>query len=168
MSSLVFVKYCPRCDAENPRLQSLCLGCHADLTMVRAEPRRSATDAATAPAARDGGSRCILELVADPCVRIEVHPGQVVGRTDAADIALAERVTEWQFISSRHAQFTRRGEQWYVKHIGGTNYNIVDGERYTDDDEVALYDTSVLVISKTVFRVRIEGTDDANTPGGLE
>ncbi len=170
--STVFVKYCPNCGAENGRLQALCLQCNADLTMVRAAPRREEAPPAPAPAASGiviehtarvevSGPEdcCVLELVADPAVRFTVLAGQTVGRTNAADIVLAEKVPDWRYISSCHARFTRRGAQWYVTHAGGTNFNIVDGTQYRTDDEVALYDNSVLVLSKTAFRVKIGGHD---------
>lgn len=181
--STVFVKYCPNCGGENGRLQPLCLQCNADLTMVRAEPRRDEAPAPPAPAeastpptavpiqhtarVETAEDCCVLELVADPAVRFAVRAGQTVGRTAAADIVLEQQVPDWRYISSCHARFLKRGAQWYVTHAGGTNFNIVDGTKYTGDDEVAIYDNSVLVLSKTAFRVNIGG-HDADPGGGTE
>lgn len=165
--SSVFVKYCPACGRENPRLQPLCLDCNADLTMVQAmlkQDEETAAPAAAPPAVpahtmliEEPCAGCTLELVADPNVTFAVADGQTVGRTGDADVALAERVPDWQYISSRHALFTRRGEQWYVRHVGSTNYIMVDGAKYAEDVDVAVYDNTALVLSKTAFRVRISG-----------
>ena len=50
---------------------------------------------------------------------------------------------------------TRRGEQWFVKHIGTSNYIMVDGEKQSSDDDIALHDGSVLGLPLCQFMVRI-------------
>lgn len=151
MSEYTYVKYCPLCGAENPRQQAFCLQCFdGDLSTVPVEPRRcgeSSTDA-TATAC------CVLELLDDPQVRFSVAEKQTIGRTDKADVVLCG-VPKLDWISGAHARFFRRGEQWYVQHIGSTNFIKVDGQMYQGNEEVALYDGSVLVLSLTPFRVHL-------------
>jgi hypothetical protein len=121
-------------------------------------------EAAPAPPAEEPQTRQVellatvtLELVDEPQVRFRVKEGQAVGRTAKAEVVLAD-VPKLDWISSRHARFFRRGEQWYVQHIGGTNFIKVDGELFKGQEEVALFDGSILVLSLTPFRVRLGGT----------
>lgn len=99
----------------------------------------------------------VLELLDDPTVRFAVTEGQTVGRTEKADIILSG-VPKLDWISGAHAKFLRRGDQWYVQHIAQTNFIRVDGEQYTGQQEVALYDGSILVLSLTAFRVKSENS----------
>ena len=174
MSEQPFVKYCPLCGAENSCRQAFCAHCgDGDLSIVPDEPCRSVkpapaaqpnearvpATAVTPPANEatmhvDTERRCILELIADPDKRFTVAEGQTVGRTAKADVPLGD-VPKSRWISSIHAKFSRRGEQWYVQHIGHTNFIKVDGETYTGQQEVALHDGSILVLSLTPFRVTI-------------
>ena len=176
MAEIVFVKYCPLCGAENPRQQAFCLSClDGDLSTVSVEPRRKSPPpvtvppAANAPAAASAVSAeteepdtkkvtdaCVLELVDDPSVRFTVRENETVGRTDKADVAL-RGVPKLDWISSAHAKFLRRNEQWYVQHVGQTNFIKVDGETYTGQEEVAIYHGSIIVLSLTAFRVNLEG-----------
>ena len=98
----------------------------------------------------------VLELLDDPSVRFAVAEGQTVGRTEKADIML-RGVPKLDWISGAHAKFLRRGEQWYVQHIAQTNFIRVDGEQYQGQQEVAIYDGSILVLSLTAFRVKVDG-----------
>lgn len=96
----------------------------------------------------------ILELLDDPSVRFAVEEGQTVGRTEKADILL-RGVPNLDWISGAHARFLRRGTQWYVQHIAQTNFIRVDGDQYRGQEEVAVYDGSILVLSLTAFRVKL-------------
>lgn len=158
MGELTFVKYCPLCGAENPRQQAFCLSCFdGDLTTVPVEPRRDAEPAATpaqdaaaeTPAPADG---LVLELVDDPARRFRVGDKQSVGRNTKADVILAD-VPNAEWISGAHARFFRRGAQWYVQHVGHTNYIKVDGETFSGQEEVPIHQDSVVVLSLTAFRV---------------
>jgi hypothetical protein len=160
-SDLVFVKYCPLCNAENPRQQAFCVHCHdGDLSTVPVELKHE--DPTTTPPARALGTAatdsaiCTLELLDDPAFVYTIHAGQSVGRTDAADVVLAG-VPKLDWISGAHARFTRRGTQWFVQHVATTNFIKVDGETFKGREEVAIHDGSVLVLSLTAFRVRLQG-----------
>lgn len=160
MQEIPFVKYCPLCGAENPPRQAFCIKCvDGDLSTVPIEPRRDTqTDVpaaeelpspSIAPAAT---AYCILASIDDPMLRFIVREGQTVGRTERADVVLAG-VPKFEWISGIHAKFTRRGTQWYVRHVGQTNFIKVDGEKYDGREEVALHDGSILMLSLTAFRV---------------
>lgn len=194
MTDQVFVKYCPLCGAENPRQQAFCLACmDGDLTVVSVEVRR-ARDVAPADGTAVIGERAgqtatsvrterrsdrristrqvvelatlTLECIEDPALRFVVEEGQTVGRTDKADVVL-RGVPKLDWISSAHARFFRRGEQWYVQHIGATNFVKVDGETYRGREEVTLQDGAIVVFSLTAFRVLLEGCGDADCGGGM-
>ncbi len=171
MSELVYVKYCPLCGAENPRQQPFCQACQdGDLSTVAIEPRRdqlqNAAEDAVMPEGDAAGSETpaagaqaatpsiILELLDDPSVRFAIGEGQSVGRTEKADVILSG-VPKLDWISGAHAKFFRRGAQWYAQHIAQTNFIRVDGEQYHGQEEVAIYDGSILVLSLTAFRVKI-------------
>jgi len=162
MADIVFVKYCPLCGAENPRQQAFCLTClDGDLSMAPIEARREATpepDSAVplADPSLPTATTLTLELVENPTVRFSVCENQTVGRNAQADIVLCE-APKLEWISSIHARFLRRGAQWYIQHLGTTNFIKVDGETYTGQEEVAVYHNSVVVFSLTAFRVDLEG-----------
>ena len=160
MSDLVYVKYCPLCGAENPRQQPFCLSCQdGDLSTVAIEPRRAQPkepegEAAAVDAQPDAAPACVLELLDDPRVRFAIQQGQTVGRTEKADVVLQD-VPKLEWVSGAHAKFFRRGSQWYVQHIAETNFIRVDGELYRGQEEVAIYDGTILVLSLTAFRVKL-------------
>ena len=163
MSELHFVKYCPLCGAENPRQQAFCLKClDGDLSTVPVEPRRAAKAPPATPVTeerpdtRKVATACMLELVENPSIRFTVRENQTVGRTAKADVVLAN-VPKAEWISGAHARFLRRDEQWYIQHIGHTNFVKVDGETYNGQEEVAIYHGSIVVLSLTTFRVNLEG-----------
>lgn len=160
MSDLTFVKYCPLCRAENPRQQAFCVKCmDGDLSTVPVEPRRQQGQQGTLATSSTASTtpHCVLELIDNPTLRFTVLPGQTVGRTEKADIILCG-VPQFDCISGVHAKFTRRGEQWYVQHLGETNFIKIDGETFRGKEDVAIFPGSVLVLSLTAFRVIIEGT----------
>jgi ribosomal protein L40E len=163
MSGSDYVKYCPLCGADNPPQQAFCRACRdGDLTTVAVEPRRAvtpqaafavepATAAAPAPTA---AAVCVLTLLEDAAVSFTVREGQSVGRTAKADVPLTG-VPRLDAISGRHALFTRRGTQWYVQHVGQTNFIKVDGDLFTGTEEVPIYDGTVLLLALTAFRVTV-------------
>jgi ribosomal protein L40E len=158
MAEAVYVKYCPLCGAENPRQAAFCARClDGDLTTVPDEPRR---DDAPAPAplaapVEPPRARCTLTLIENPALVFTVCEGQTVGRTRKADVPLTG-VPKLEWISGSHARFFRRGPQWFVQHIAQTNFIKVDGDTFRGNEEVALHDGSVLVLSLTAFRVKLE------------
>jgi pSer/pThr/pTyr-binding forkhead associated (FHA) protein len=85
-----------------------------------------------------------------------VKEGQTVGRTKKADIML-QGVPKLDWISGIHARVFRQGEQWYIQHLGETNFIKVDGEMYKGREEVAFYDGSIVIFSLTAFRVSLGG-----------
>ena len=108
---------------------------------------------APSPAAAAAESHLAIELLDDPSFRFTIRAGQTVGRTEKADIILAG-VPKLDWISGAHARFLRRGEQWYIQHIGATNFIKVDGEMFQGPQEVPIHDGSILLLSLTSFRVR--------------
>ncbi len=161
MGEITFVKYCPLCGMENPRQQAFCLSClDGDLTTVPAEPRREASAPVQAPPptvapAGEAATALYLELVDNPAIRFRVQANQSVGRNEKADVILAD-VPKVEWISGAHARFLRRGAQWYVQHIGRTNFITVDGETFAGQEEVPVRQDSVIVLSLTAFRVTFE------------
>ena len=170
MSDIKNEKFCPVCGEANGNFQPLCSSCRADLTMVRPE---FAQDDDLSNVINEnfldnviqvdentpfttGGLN--LQLVSDPEIVYSICHNQTIGRSNEADIVLNESTPELAYISRRHARFIQRKGQWYVVHEGTTNFISVDGIEHTDDAQIAIYENSVLVFSKTAFRTRIEGT----------
>jgi len=164
MAEVAFVKYCPLCGAENPRQQAFCLKClDGDLSAVPVEPRRDAAPPPLAASVGDAGEAAdnpvlILESVENPAVSFAIRENQTVGRTDKAQVILRD-VPRLEWISGAHARFLRRGAQWYVQHVGHTNFIKVDGETYSGQEEAAVYHGSIVVLSLTSFRVNLESPD---------
>lgn len=182
MSDAIVVKYCPVCNAQNPAVASFCSECDWDLLNVPAETRRDLVSAApeegeavTAqaetwqpepavpsapeteddlPTKRAASGACILEVLENPALAFTIRPGQTVGRAAKADVVLVG-VPNLEYISRTHARFLHRGEQWFVQYVAEGNFIKVDGEEFTSDDEVALYDGSIVVLSLTSFRIKI-------------
>jgi len=172
-NEVTFVKYCPLCGTENPRYQAFCTKCQdGDLSTVPGEPLRQAKAKGKQPVPAttetvqpdkpdtyqiaDTLAACTLELVDNPAIRFTVREDQTVGRASKADVVLAG-VPKLDWISGVHARFIYRNEQWFVQHMGQTNFIKVDGEIYKGKEEVALYHGSILVLSLTPFRVVLEG-----------
>lgn len=169
MNEQTYVKYCTLCGAENSPRQAFCVHClDGDLSIVPEEPRRQPAQGETeepAPLPRTvppedesatvhvaAERLCILELIDDPTKRFYLDVGQTIGRSARADVVL-EGIPKLKWISGIHARFSKRGEQWYVQHVGQTNFIKVDGEKFEGQQEVALHDGSILVLSLTSFRV---------------
>jgi pSer/pThr/pTyr-binding forkhead associated (FHA) protein len=168
MSDAIVVKYCPACGLENLPNESFCTECDFDLLTVPSEPRRDLLESPLESATGDGstalGSRpapdeprdfCRLELLEDSSVSFHVKPGQSVGRGVEADVLLSG-VPHLTYISRRHAEFSKRGSQWFVQYVASGNFIKVDGETVTDDSLVALHDGSILVLSLSTFRVVLQ------------
>lgn len=178
--SNTFVKYCPLCDAENSRLDPFCTSCgDADLSTVPVEPSRhvitettiekNATDQSSPPPISLNGTRrvdfpkntacndtCVLELIDNPSISFVITAGQTVGRTEKADIIL-KGVPQFEWISGAHARFFKRTEQWFVQHVAETNFIKVQGETYEGQEQVAIYNNYILVLSLTSFRIKLPG-----------
>lgn len=107
-----------------------------------------------------GPAQLVLELVERPELRFTVADGQTVGASRdeqrRADVTLTG-VPNLDYISSVHARFFKRGEQWFVQHSGSTNFIKVDGTKFEKREEVPLHQDSVVVLSKTPFRVLLGG-----------
>ena len=163
-----YVKYCPLCGAENPRQGAFCRSClDGDLSSVPAELKHVTVlklppqpppdeEAAPEPDTREIAviAACLLEVVEDPRLSFRVQDSQTVGRSDRADVAL-KGVPKADWISGVHARLFRREDQWYVQHLGQTNFIKVDGEQFKGREEVPVYDGSILVLSLTAFRIKM-------------
>jgi hypothetical protein len=137
------VKYCPVCGTENSRYAAYCASCgDADLSTVPVEPRRSSA------------TKVILELVDEPNLAFTVMDGQTVGRTDCADVVLTG-IPNLDAISRKHARFHNQGGQWFVQHVGETNFIQVDGETHTDKEQVEIHEGSIVALTLAKFRVRL-------------
>jgi hypothetical protein len=163
MGEVTFVKYCPLCGAENPRQAAFCVSCmDGDLSTVPVEPQRAGTAPVEEEAVdtlRIGQGRtriptCTLELIENPAIAFTVRDGQTVGRNSKADVIL-KGVPNFDYISGCHARLFLDGEQWFVQHMGGTNFIKVDGEMYRGQEEVPIHDGSILVLSLTAFRLKV-------------
>lgn len=157
MAANELFKYCPGCGKRNIPTESFCEDCDFDLLTVlpeeeRLEPEKPSSKDWTGEDVPSGPEVCRLELVENPQICFDVQEGQTVGRGVEADILLTG-VPHLAYISRRHAQFSRRGEQWFVQYVAEGNFLKVDGEIYDDDALAALENGSLLTLSLTSFRV---------------
>jgi hypothetical protein len=158
MNGLDRFKSCPSCGTENPPAAADCVKCGADILAEPVERRAAGSAPATAVAPTDECKPHVrLESLYDPANAFVVFDGQTVGRSDASDVVI-DGVPDLDSISRRMALFFRRGQQWYVQHIAGTNFVAVDGEEYESDDEIAIRDGSVVGLALCQFFVRIPQT----------
>ena len=97
-----------------------------------------------------------MQLIEDPSKTWSIADGQSVGRDERADVILAG-APKLNYISGKMARFCRRGEQWFIQHLGHTNYIEVDGTQYDDDSEVALEEGSIVGLPLTFFRIHLGG-----------
>lgn len=153
MSAPFRVRVCPVCGTENPANLSECSQCGTDILGEPVETRSPNAPAAQKPEPIEG-PKVVLEVLQQPDLSFEVGENMSVGRTDAADVVLTG-APNVDYISKRMAVFTRRGDQWYVRHVASTNFITVDGERYESDDDVAIHNGSILGLALTQFSVRI-------------
>lgn len=166
MSNEKYVKYCPLCGGENPRRQAFCQHCHAgDLTTVPEEINRSRVIAKNSEVAltpldseqviqnwhQEVVAECSIELLEDSSIKFKICDGQTVGRTAEADVQLAA-VPRAEWISSVHARFFRRGSQWYIQHLGDTNYIKIAEDIYRGHEEVPVQSGQIITLSMTAFR----------------
>jgi pSer/pThr/pTyr-binding forkhead associated (FHA) protein len=99
-----------------------------------------------------------LELLQDPFIRFNVLDGQVVGRTSASDVVIAN-VPDGDAISGRMACFRKRGDQWFVEHVGSTNYLVVDGSCLKENGfEHPIGEGTTIAMPTTLFIVRLGGS----------
>ncbi len=165
------VRICPDCGQQNAAHLVFCTKCQMDISTVPPEVPEVTEQTITTPAPpqktsdatsvvkpcgqKSDGAVCSLELVSDSNVVFNVQDGQVVGRGDKADVRITG-VPDIDAISRLHAKFFCKNGQWYVQHMGSTNFIKVDGQTYTDhDSEVAVYEGSIVVLSLTPFTFRV-------------
>jgi hypothetical protein len=164
VSTVIKVRVCPICGTENSARASDCSKCGADILGEPLETRYpdavtgEPATLAVAPKLDAVGPHVVLEVLERPDLSFVVEEDKSVGRTEAADIIL-KGVPYFDYISRRMATFSRRGEQWFVKHVATSNYIVVDGEKYESDDDIALHDGSVLGLPLCQFMVRIPVVD---------
>lgn len=105
--------------------------------------------------ASPGSETLILELVADPRVRLQVRSGQTVGRGRNADVQLSGFQIP-DDISRVHVEFERRSAGWFVRHVGRTNFIQIEGRQHRDPSlQVPLADGTVLSLTTTPFVIRL-------------
>ena len=104
-----------------------------------------------------GSGRLDLSANLDPRLVVEVSPtlpegrviqlegGISIGRSEAADIAIAD-----QFTSHMHARVTRRGAYHFVVDLGSTNGTFLNDRRIDSDTQLKVHDT--LRIGQSIFR----------------
>ena len=168
MSTVYKVRVCPICGTENPATASDCAKCGADILGEPLEtrfPESAPSELVSTPTeepAETTGPHVLLQLMERPDVSFTISEGKCVGRTGDADIVL-KGVPYFDYISRRMACFSRRGEQWFVKHVGTSNYIVVDGEKYETDDDIAIHDGSVLGLPLCQFIVKIPQSAEVQT-----
>lgn len=151
------VRVCPVCGTENPPSASDCESCQADILGEPLDSRSNspiATSAAAPAPPEPTGPLIILEAIQNPALKWKVGEGQSVGRSSEADVVLKD-APDVDFVSRKMAVFSRRGDQWFVQHVGTTNYITVDGDRYESDDDIAIHDGSILGLALSQFMIRI-------------
>ena len=119
-------------------------------------PPLSAPPPAVAPQAQaTSDDVLVLELVADPRVRLQIRSGETLGRGRDADVQLAGFDVPID-ISRVHAEFARRPTGWYVRHLGHTNFIQLDGRQHRDPEtQLRLVEGAVLSLTATPFVVRL-------------
>ncbi len=171
MAEPKYVKYCPLCGKENDIYQAFCGKCgDGDLSSVSVEVVNASNIVAEeiaieiAPSAEpevnntakvNEARKIVIESIDDPTMQFIVQENQSVGRNNKAEV-IVSKVAKSEWISGRHALFTRRGEKWYIQHVGKTNYIIVDNEKFSEDEEVPIYNDSIIALSLSLFRVKIK------------
>ncbi|HEX7354803.1 MAG TPA: FHA domain-containing protein [Mycobacteriales bacterium] len=103
------------------------------------------------PAKGRGRARAGVLLVTEGALtgtRIQLGTSPVtIGRAEDSTLVVAD-----DFVSTRHARFTPRGEQWLVEDLGSTNGTYLDREKVTGP---TLVPTGVPVhIGKTTVELR--------------
>ena len=168
MADPSYVKVCPLCGKDNEIYQVFCSSYgDGDLSTVSITEAiddnaifdvrndiavESEDEVANGKTAEE--SKITLISVDDPTMEFVVKENQSVGRNEKADVIVA-KVNKSEWISGKHALFTRRGEKWYIQHVGKTNYIIVDNEKFSEDEEVPIYNDSIIALSLSLFKVKI-------------
>jgi len=155
--SLLRYRTCPGCGTENPPTAADCENCGLDILGEQVENRSAAeTPIIDIPVEVDTSPALRFESLASPGLGFTVREGQTIGRSDRADVVI-EGVPELDSISRVMAKVNRRGDQWFIQHVATTNFIVVDGERYEDDDDVAIREGSVIGLALCQFIVRETG-----------
>lgn len=153
-----YVKHCV-CGHDNPDTSNTCEACGLTLAGVHVIDLEALPPVPPSPPPPPAPATLRLVLAADPSRVFEVAAGQTVGvpgRSERPDIALVGVPEEEErLISGCHLQVLLHGAEWYVRHVGHTNYIEVDGKRYTDtSDEVRVDDGSSVFLTHTEVIVR--------------
>jgi endogenous inhibitor of DNA gyrase (YacG/DUF329 family) len=175
MAEQRYVKKCPLCGKENEIYQVFCSSCgDGDLSQVAIESidcnavplvaviTEEKDNVSDAPKPKEDITAKVGEVkkitlisVDDPTIEFTVKENQTIGRNEKADVIVA-KVAKSEWISGKHALFTRRGQKWYIQHVGKTNYIIVDNEKFSEDEEVPIYNDSIIALSLSLFKVKIK------------
>lgn len=161
------VRTCPACGVPQESNLMVCGSCGS--TDIALAPEKLASQEPENPirACAEGTRRVsvpssnsiVLELLENPAIGFEVSDGQVVGRTAEADVVITG-VPDSDAISRRMAKFRKRGEQWFVEHLGTTNYLMVDGHEVKDQGfEYPIANGSQIAMPLTTFIIRVGGSE---------
>lgn len=156
-------KECNVCHHLNPLTANFCegQGCVASLVGARIVDLDAPLEAPNTASDPPGGSGDALaaadvlsfHLAEDPGRVFRVAPGQTLGapgHSEEPDVPLAGVPGE-DYISGRHLRVLRRGPDWFVQHVGHTNYIVVDGTRYEGRNEVRVRAGSSVFLTETEF-----------------
>jgi pSer/pThr/pTyr-binding forkhead associated (FHA) protein len=154
VTELIRIKHCPACGVENSANSADCMECGADILGEPVEVKSVAEPTSESEPPTPAKPFLTLQPIADPKVSFKVFEGQTVGRSDLSDVIL-DGIPDVDSISRRMATFSRRGNQWYVQHVGSTNFIVVDGDEYESDDEVAVREGSILGLALCQFFVHV-------------
>ena len=142
---------CSLCGEANPAGALICRTCGSNLPASQAGPARPADDAGSAAA------ESAIVLVHEASGReFVVRPGQTVGRTSKADVALSG-LPDDGYISEVHARIERRGGRWRIECLSRTNPLKVDGQSLEPSGgQAGLVDGTRVTLARTDLRVRYE------------
>ena len=140
---------CSLCGEANPAGALICRDCGSNLPASPAGPARPTDDA--------GGTAAesVVVLVHEASGReFVVRPGQTVGRTSKADVALSG-LPDDGYISEVHARIERRAGRWRIECLGRTNPLKVDGVPLEPTGgQAGLVDGTRVTLARTDLRVR--------------
>ncbi len=140
---------CSLCGEANPAGALICRSCGSNLPASPAGPARPGDEAGGAAA------ESVVVLVHEASGReFVVRPGQTIGRTAKADVALSG-LPDDGYISEIHARIERRGGRWRIECLSRTNPLKVEGVRLEPSGgQAGLVDGTQLTLARTDLRVR--------------
>jgi pSer/pThr/pTyr-binding forkhead associated (FHA) protein len=155
------VKVCPCCGHHNEDTANWCEKCPSTLAGADRIDPDAVEPSPEPPGSQDPAPVLRLELASDPARAFSLRSGQTLGARDHAerpDVVVTD-VPDEDFISGRHLAAVRHGQDWFVRHVGRTNYIVVDGKQHSDSaEEIPVRDGSSLFLTYTEFIVRTEGS----------